>query len=148
MVRVVGLEPTRIASREPKSRMSTNSIIPADESGYEYEVYHDLKGNSILSCDCPGDTILQTLKQRDARLGGSGFGSSQRGVRGRTHKLLLAVEGRCGTGLSQVAAVTEHGTGFYVIQQLGVKNPFQLRFNLRIVNGAGDLHPTQQVSCH
>ena len=30
MVRVWGLEPQRIAAREPKSRMSANSIIPAD----------------------------------------------------------------------------------------------------------------------
>ena len=30
MVRVWGLEPQRIAAREPKSRMSTNFIIPAN----------------------------------------------------------------------------------------------------------------------
>ena len=33
MVRAWGLEPQRIATREPKSRMSTNSIMPADMSG-------------------------------------------------------------------------------------------------------------------
>ena len=33
MVRAWGLEPQRIAAREPKSRMSTNSIMPADMSG-------------------------------------------------------------------------------------------------------------------
>ena len=30
MVRVTGVEPARLATREPKSRMSANSIIPAD----------------------------------------------------------------------------------------------------------------------
>ena len=30
MVRAWGLEPQRIAAREPKSRMSANSIMPAD----------------------------------------------------------------------------------------------------------------------
>ena len=29
VVRVTGLEPARLAAREPKSRMSANSIIPA-----------------------------------------------------------------------------------------------------------------------
>ena len=29
MVRVTGVEPARLATREPKSRMSANSIIPA-----------------------------------------------------------------------------------------------------------------------
>ena len=29
VVRVVGLEPTRLTAREPKSRVSTNSTIPA-----------------------------------------------------------------------------------------------------------------------
>ena len=33
MVRAWGLEPQRITAREPKSRMSTNSIMPADMSG-------------------------------------------------------------------------------------------------------------------
>ena len=33
VVRAWGLEPQRIAAREPKSRMSTNSIMPADMSG-------------------------------------------------------------------------------------------------------------------
>ena len=33
MVRAWGLEPQRITAREPKSRMSTNSIMPADISG-------------------------------------------------------------------------------------------------------------------
>ena len=33
MVRLKGLEPTRVAAREPKSRMSTNSITGADEWG-------------------------------------------------------------------------------------------------------------------
>ena len=32
MVRAWGLEPQRITAREPKSRMSTNSIMPADMS--------------------------------------------------------------------------------------------------------------------
>ena len=31
MVRLKGLEPTRVAAREPKSRMSTNSITGAGE---------------------------------------------------------------------------------------------------------------------
>ena len=35
MVRAWGLEPQRITAREPKSRMSTNSIMPADMSGRE-----------------------------------------------------------------------------------------------------------------
>ena len=30
MVRVTGVEPARLSAREPKSRMSANSIIPAD----------------------------------------------------------------------------------------------------------------------
>ncbi len=30
VVRVTGVEPARLAAREPKSRMSANSIIPAD----------------------------------------------------------------------------------------------------------------------
>ena len=30
VVRVWGVEPQRLTAREPKSRMSTNSIIPAD----------------------------------------------------------------------------------------------------------------------
>ena len=34
VVRVWGLEPQRLAPREPKSRMSTNSIIPA----YSYSI--------------------------------------------------------------------------------------------------------------
>jgi hypothetical protein len=33
LVRLKGLEPTRIAAREPKSRMSTNSITGAYRSG-------------------------------------------------------------------------------------------------------------------
>ena len=33
MVRLKGLEPTRVAAREPKSRMSTNSITGADKWG-------------------------------------------------------------------------------------------------------------------
>ena len=33
MVRLKGLEPTRISAREPKSRMSTNSITGAHMSG-------------------------------------------------------------------------------------------------------------------
>ena len=33
MVRVVGLEPTRLAAQEPKSVESTNSTTPADMSG-------------------------------------------------------------------------------------------------------------------
>ena len=33
VVRAWGLEPQRIAAREPKSRMSTNSIMPANMSG-------------------------------------------------------------------------------------------------------------------
>ena len=33
VVRAWGLEPQRIATREPKSRMSTNSIMPAYISG-------------------------------------------------------------------------------------------------------------------
>ena len=33
LVRAWGLEPQRIAAREPKSRMSTNSIMPANMSG-------------------------------------------------------------------------------------------------------------------
>ena len=33
LVRVVGVEPTRLAAREPKSRMSANSIIPAWDGG-------------------------------------------------------------------------------------------------------------------
>ena len=33
LVRAWGLEPQRIAAREPKSRMSTNSIMPAYMSG-------------------------------------------------------------------------------------------------------------------
>ena len=32
MVRVVGLEPTRLAAQEPKSCVSTNSTIPANVS--------------------------------------------------------------------------------------------------------------------
>ena len=30
VVRVTGVEPARLSAREPKSRMSANSIIPAD----------------------------------------------------------------------------------------------------------------------
>lgn len=33
LVRVVGLEPTRLSAEEPKSSESTNSTIPADMSG-------------------------------------------------------------------------------------------------------------------
>ena len=33
LVRVVGLEPTRIAAQEPKSGVSTNFTIPADTAG-------------------------------------------------------------------------------------------------------------------
>ena len=33
LVRVVGLEPTRLTAEEPKSSESTNSTIPADMSG-------------------------------------------------------------------------------------------------------------------
>ena len=32
VVRVTGVEPARLAAREPKSRMSANSIIPAYET--------------------------------------------------------------------------------------------------------------------
>ena len=35
MVRVVGLEPTRLTAEEPKSSESTNSTIPAYMSGRE-----------------------------------------------------------------------------------------------------------------
>ena len=35
MVRVVGLEPTRLTAEEPKSSESTISTIPADMSGRE-----------------------------------------------------------------------------------------------------------------
>ena len=42
LVRAWGLEPQRIAAREPKSRMSTNSIMPADY----YKVYHRLPGKT------------------------------------------------------------------------------------------------------
>ena len=42
VVRAWGLEPQRIAAREPKSRMSTNSIMPADY----YKVYHRLPGKT------------------------------------------------------------------------------------------------------
>ena len=35
MVRAWGLEPQRITAREPKSRMYTNSIMPAGMSGRE-----------------------------------------------------------------------------------------------------------------
>ena len=38
LVRAWGLEPQRIAAREPKSRMSTNSIMPA----YEPVLLHQL----------------------------------------------------------------------------------------------------------
>ena len=34
MVRVVGLEPTRLAAQEPKSCVSTNSTIPACTVNY------------------------------------------------------------------------------------------------------------------
>ena len=44
MVRAWGLEPQRIAAREPKSRMSTNSIMPADY----YKVYHRLPGSYFI----------------------------------------------------------------------------------------------------
>ena len=41
MVRLKGLEPTRIAAREPKSRMSTNSITGA------YSIFLDFSSQMV-----------------------------------------------------------------------------------------------------
>ena len=43
VVRLKGLEPTRIAAREPKSRMSTNSITGAYEGDYQTAIVKLLK---------------------------------------------------------------------------------------------------------
>ena len=43
MVRLKGLEPTRIAAREPKSRMSTNSITGAYSGDYQTAIVKLLK---------------------------------------------------------------------------------------------------------
>ena len=48
LVRLKGLEPTRIAAREPKSRMSTNSITGAYKSGMDVLplVFHVFRGDA------------------------------------------------------------------------------------------------------
>ena len=65
-----------------------------------------------------------------------------------THKLLLAIERGDGAGFSQIASVAEHGTGLYIVQQLGAENPFQLGFYLWVVDRTGDLNSAQQISGH
>ena len=42
MVRLKGLEPTRLSTREPKSRMSTNSITGASISSIKQPLFYDL----------------------------------------------------------------------------------------------------------
>ena len=54
MVRAWGLEPQRREAREPKSRMSTNSIMPAYSLWVETDAGRE-SPPGILSCrQCPG----------------------------------------------------------------------------------------------
>ena len=75
-------------------------------------------------------------------LGGVGL------VDGLLHKHLLAVAGGQGVDLPAVGAVRQQGAGLHIVPQLGVEDPQQLLPDLRVVDGAHDLHPAVQVPGH
>ena len=64
------------------------------------------------------------------------------------HKDLLAVAGVQAVDLPAVGAVRQQGAGLHVVLQLGAENPQQLGADLRVVDGAGDLHPAVEVAGH
>ena len=74
VVRVTGVEPARLAAREPKSRMSANSIIPACEN-YEKSLlqtqqaflWSGLRGSNSLPPPWQGGALPDELKPHQQR---------------------------------------------------------------------------------
>ena len=67
MVRVWGLEPQRVAAREPKSRMSTNFIIPAYEGGKTLLYFSIVAGKCQREIEAAGRKKLTPWALRAAR---------------------------------------------------------------------------------
>ena len=89
MVRLKGLEPTRISAREPKSRMSTNSITGANMSGINQPASVRLRDILFPILECGLHVVVDVgLERRPVPAPGRGVRRHRDAQRGQGGRLL------------------------------------------------------------